>query len=109
MSTKARGVCTIGGRAHFENTYIYIQWGIGSTKCITTKLSLYFVHHLCIVLRVATMDLFLINEYKNQWGMHDRKKSAFREYIYPSGVPEIPMAHQNRAKLNPIVKTVKNC
>jgi len=23
--------------------------------------------------------------------------------------PEIPKAHQNRAKLNPIVKTVKNC
>jgi len=23
--------------------------------------------------------------------------------------PEIPKAHQNRAKLNPTVKTVKNC
>jgi len=24
-------------------------------------------------------------------------------------LPEIPMALQNRAKLNPLVKTVKNC
>jgi len=27
----------------------------------------------------------------------------------PSPPPEIPKALQNRAKLNPIVKTVKNC
>jgi len=27
----------------------------------------------------------------------------------PPPRPEIPMALQNRAKLNPIVKTVKNC
>jgi len=26
----------------------------------------------------------------------------------PPTTPEIPKAHQNRAKLNPIVKTVKN-
>ena len=41
--------------------------------------------------RVATVDLVLINEHKSQGGLHNRKKSAFREkkkYIYiPSGVP----------------------
>lgn len=54
----------------------------GSTRFITTKLSLYIVYHLCIVFRVATVDLPLVNEHKGQWGMHDRKKSAFRENIY---------------------------
>ena len=29
--------------------------------------------------------------------------------VQPPPVTEIPMAHQNRAKPNPIVKTVKNC
>ena len=29
--------------------------------------------------------------------------------VNPPGTPEIPKAFQNRAKLNPIVKTVKNC
>jgi len=29
--------------------------------------------------------------------------------VQPSPSPEIPKALQNRAKLNPIVKTVKNC
>ena len=45
---------------------------------------------------------------------------VFWKYLRTSGVPrggvwgvqtppEIPKAHQNRAKLNPIVKIVKNC
>ena len=36
----------------------------------------------------------------------------YRSVAYPGGgsnPPEIPKALQNRAKLNPIVKTVKNC
>ena len=35
---------------------------------------------------------------------------AYRgEGVFNSPPPEIPKAPQNRAKLNPIVKTVKNC
>jgi hypothetical protein len=48
----------------------------------TTKLSLHFVYHLRIVIRVATIGVLLINDYKSQWGMHDRKKSSFRECVY---------------------------
>ena len=31
------------------------------------------------------------------------------QHNHPLPLPEIPKALQNRAKLNPIVKTIKNC
>ena len=40
-----------------------------------------------------------------QW----RTEGGFGMFKPPPCPPEIPMAFQNRAKLNPIVKTVKNC
>ena len=42
---------------------------------------------------------------KNQWRTEGGR--VWGGWNHPP--PEIPKAHQNRAKLNPIVKTVKNC
>ena len=43
------------------------------------------------------------NHIKNQW----RTEGGFG--LFNTSPPEIPKALQNRAKLNPIVKNVKNC
>ena len=42
-------------------------------------------------------------------GRHTRSGNGVPRGYQPPLPPEIPKALQNRAKLNPIVKTVKNC
>jgi len=44
------------------------------------------------------------NKIKTTW-----KRVAYRGGVSTLPPPEIPKALQNHAKLNPIVKTVKNC
>jgi hypothetical protein len=58
---------------------------LGAGSVLQQNRSLHCVRHLCIVIRVVTIELLLISEHKSQCGMQDRKKSAFREYMHPVG------------------------
>ena len=60
-----------------------------------------------VVLPPVSFDTNLLSTYSwlKSTGLCQWRTGGFK----PPPPPEIPKAHQNRAKLNPIVKNVKNC
>jgi len=75
----------------------------------------------CILSCVFHLGVGILREFHTERNAYKHKSTLFLKYVAHSGVPrggfgvfeppppEIPKALQNRAKLNPIVKTVKNC
>jgi len=75
-------------------SFLYISAVFTYTQCDTCVLRT--IDSWRIQLQVPSVELTAV-VYRGEWG-----------YSTPPP-PEIPKALQNHAKLNPIVKTVKNC